>query len=468
MSVGAAPDWRGDVRRLLATPGARVHMLGAGGIGMAGLAHLLAGLGQRVDGCDRGVPRTVDWLKAGGIEVAAGHDPAHLEGADWAVFSPAVGPENPERMMAERMGLPLYRRGQVLAVLAERWRTLAVAGSHGKTTTAAMIAHIMRARGTGVSWCVGGELAPDNAPAGLGSGEWLVAEADESDGTLALYEPELAVITNIEFDHMEYFGEEAELVACFEEFARRAGGVVAGADDAEAARLGRAVGATLFGFGAGADVRAEELVAEANGTRFRLCWAGGGGGAWLPVTGRHNVLNALAAVAACRHMGVEPAAAVAALATFRLPRRRFELVAAAGGLRVVADYAHHPAEIRALIEATRQAGAERIWAVFQPHRYTRTQMLGAQFPAAFAGVAGVILLPVYAASEEPLPGGREQDLLAHFERQGGGAVELAADLEEAAERVAARWQDGDWVLVIGAGDVEALGPMLKERLSRAR
>jgi UDP-N-acetylmuramate--alanine ligase len=167
-------------------------------------------------------------------------------------------------------------------------------------------------------------------------------------------------------------------------------------------------------------------------------------------------------------MGVEPAAAVAALATFRLPRRRFELVAAAGGLRVVADYAHHPAEIRALIEATRQAGAERIWAVFQPHRYTRTQMLGAQFPAAFAGVAGVILLPVYAASEEPLPGGREQDLLAHFERQGGGAVELAADLEEAAERVAARWQDGDWVLVIGAGDVEALGPMLKERLSRAR
>ena len=466
MTAANGSGWRDDLRRWIGARGSRVHLMGAGGIGMAGVARLLAARGLRVDGCDAGAPRTLDWLRSCGIPSVTGHDPAHLAGADWAVYSPALAPDHPERREAEALGIPLYRRGQVLPVLAERWRTLAVAGSHGKTTTASMAAHLLRACGVDASWCIGGELPPDGAPAGAGTSDWLVIEADESDGTLSNYAPEIAVITNIEFDHMEHFESRAGMVECFEAFARQARAVVAGADDPEAARLGRAVGGISFGFSDGAEYRGEVLEAGPGGTRFAVRTPDGRRReAWLQLTGRHNVLNALAALAACgRQGGVDLDAACAALAGFRLPRRRFEQVAHARGIRVVADYAHHPSEIRSLIAAARQAGAGRIWAVFQPHRYTRTRALGAEFPPAFEGVAGVVLLPVYAASEPPLAGGTSEDLMEHFRRRGSAPVEPARDLADAAARIEARWRPGDWILIIGAGDIEALGPMLAKRL----
>ena len=453
-------NWRDDVRRRIQTPGSRVHLMGVGGIGMAGVARLLAARGLAVTGCDGGAPRTLAWLRSCGIPATTGHAPAHLDGVDWAVFSPALQPGHPERVAAENKGIPLYRRGQVLPVLAELWKTVAVSGTHGKTTTSAMIAHVLRACGADPSWCIGGELPPDGAPAGIGKSDWLAIEADESDGTLAHYAPEIAVITNVEFDHMEHFASKEAMIECFRAFARQAKAVVFCADDPEASKIGAEAGGTSYGFAPGAAFRGEILEAGPAGTRFTVR----GQTVALPLPGRHNVANALGALAACDRCGIALDAAAAALASFALPKRRFEPVAEARGIRIVADYAHHPSEIRALIDAAKQAGAGRIWAVFQPHRYTRTLALGAEFPPAFAGVAGVILAPVYAASEPPLAGGTSEDLLKHFWRHGGTPAEWATDLEEAVEFVAARWKSGDWVLVVGAGDVEDVGPMLKKRL----
>ena len=453
-------SWREEIRRWIRTPGARVHLLGVGGIGMAGVARLLAAKGLAVTGCDGGAPRTLAWLRSCGIPATTGHAPAHLAGIDWAIFSPALQPGHPERVAAEKTGIPLYRRGQVLPVLAESWKTVAVSGTHGKTTTSAMIAHVLRTCGADPSWCIGGELPPAGAPAGIGQSEWLAIEADESDGTLAHYAPEIAVITNVEFDHMEHFDSQEAMIECFRAFARQAKAVVFCADDPEAAKIGAETGGTSYGFAPGAGFRGEILEAGPAGTRFAVR----GQAVALPLPGRHNVSNALGALAACDRCGIALDAAAAALASFALPKRRFELVAEARGIRIVADYAHHPSEIRALIDAAKQAGAERIWTVFQPHRYTRTVALGAEFPPAFAGVAGVILAPVYAASEPPLAGGSSEDLLKHFWRQGGAPAELAKNLAEAADFVAARWKSGDWVLVVGAGDVEDVGPLLKEKL----
>ena len=461
-------SWREEVRRRIRTPGSRVHLMGVGGIGMAGVARLLAAKGLAVTGCDGGAPRTMGWLRSCGIPAATGHDVAHLDGADWAIYSPALRPGHLERAEAERRGIPLFRRGEVLPVLAEGWRTVAVSGTHGKTTTSSMVAHLLRRCGVDASWCIGGELPPDGAPAGVGVSDWLALEADESDGTLAHYAPEIAVITNIEFDHMEHFASKEAMVDCFRAFARQAKAVVCCAEDPEAARVGAAVGGTTYGFGEGADFRATDLRAGPDGTRFEVRAPGGRvAAAFVPLAGRHNVLNALAALAAGDRCGIPLEAACAALGGFAPPRRRFEPVAEARGIRIIADYAHHPSEVRALIDAARQAGAERIWAVFQPHRYSRTLALGADFPPAFDGVAGVILAPVYAASEPPLAGGTSEDLLKHFWRHAGAPAELAKSLEEAADSVAARWKPGDWVLVVGAGDVEEVGPMLAERLSRA-
>ncbi|MDD4341725.1 MAG: Mur ligase domain-containing protein, partial [Kiritimatiellae bacterium] len=262
--------WRAEVRRWIDEPGARVHLMGIGGMGMTGVARLLAARDLRVDGCDSGAPRTLAWLRACGIPATTGHDPAHLDGVDWAIYSPALQPGHPERVAAQQKKIALFPRGQVLPVLAEDWKTIAVAGSHGKTTTAAMLAHILRASGVDASWCIGGELPPDGAPAGVGGADWLVIEADESDGTLAHYAPELAIITNIEFDHMEHFSSNADMEDCFRTYARQARGVIVGADDPVASKIGRALGGVSFGFAADADIRVDIREAGPAGTRFQI------------------------------------------------------------------------------------------------------------------------------------------------------------------------------------------------------
>jgi UDP-N-acetylmuramate--L-alanine ligase/UDP-N-acetylenolpyruvoylglucosamine reductase len=468
MSASTLPaeDSEQALHRILATRSPqRVHLMGVCGVGMAGVASLLKARGFDVSGCDASLGGLARWLELQGVGVAAGHSPDHLAGFDgWVIRTPAVSDEAPELAAARRAGRPVFRRGEVLPRLLDGLDSIAVAGTHGKTTTTTFTAMVLSAAGLQPGWCIGGENSRLGGVASPGGGRCMVVEADESDGTLALYRPEVAVVTNIEFDHMEHFESIEAFEACFARFcgqARRR--VIYGADDPRAARLCAGLPRSrAFGLGASAAVRAVDVVQGSAGSEFLLVADGVTvGRVRLPVPGLHNVLNALAAFAAATEFGVAPADACRALESVSLPRRRFEQVAVTGdGIRVVSDYAHHPSEIRALVAAARPQAGGRLVAVFQPHRYTRTRALGADFPPAFRGVDELVLVPVYAASEPPLEGGTAGDLYARFRDADpattAGRVLLADSLRMAWVHIRGTLRPGDLFLVVGAGDVEAI------------
>jgi UDP-N-acetylmuramate--alanine ligase len=453
------------VCRVLAEPPGAVHMLGIGGVGMAALAVLLKARGHRVSGCDAQRSRVTVRLEALGIPVALGHDPAHLTGQEqFIVRSPAVRDTEPEWRAAAASGAPVFSRGVVLPALAREYICVAVAGCHGKTTTTAMLAHILRASGRPTSFAVGGEVDETGAVAEAQPGGVLALEADESDGTLALYEPTHAVVTNVELDHVDFFRDTDALDACFRRFVLRArGDVWFGADDPGARRAAEGVSrARGFGFAADCHLRGYDVREEGLGIRCALEWMGKAIGTLaLPVPGRTNLLDAMAAMGAAQSVGVDWAESIDALRGFRPVRRRFEIVLRNARATVVSDYAHHPTEIRALLAQARALGAGRRVAVFQPHRYSRTAALGAAFAPAFEGVDRLILAPVYAASEDPAPGGSHLDLAEHFRRH-GRPVETAQSLLEAWGAIRDNWRDGDVLLVIGAGDVETIAAWAAE------
>lgn len=460
-------------RALVAAPrGSAVHLVGLGGVGMAGLAIHLSGRGLAVSGCDASRNRLTDDLERRGLRFAQGHDPAHLDGGvRWVVRSTAVPESSVEIRAARAKGIPVLARGAVLAALLEGRTSVAVGGTHGKTTTTAMIAQALRRAGLDPGYCIGGEVALLGGVAGVGGGRLLVVEADESDGTLALYRPDIAVVTNIELDHLEHFDGEDGLVACFDRFvkgARRR--VIFCADDPRAAALCASLpGARSYGWSPAAEVRGIVRESAADGVRVEVTVRGRRAGAFrLPVGGTHNAQNALAAVAVTEELGEPFEAAAEALAGFCPARRRFEIVAEARGVTVVSDYAHHPTEIRAVMRTAAARPARRRLAVFQPHRYTRTRALGPDFPPAFEGADDILLLPVYAASEPPLEGGTADDLLQHFREFGGAPVRLAASLEEARAELRRRLQSGDLLLVIGAGDVERIAGWVRDDLIGGR
>ncbi|OGV59544.1 MAG: hypothetical protein A2498_03075 [Lentisphaerae bacterium RIFOXYC12_FULL_60_16] len=442
--------------------GAPVHLVGAGGVGMAGLAVLLRARGLRVSGCDNQPGRFTRWLESKGIPVMIGHDPTHLaDGVDWVIRSTAVPDEAPELVQARRLGLPVVHRGCVLPRLLDGRVSVAVSGTHGKTTTSTFIALLLTRAGLAPDWAIGGEVPLLGGVAGCGDGSRMVVEADESDGTLSNYAPSLAVITNIEFDHMEHFADVQAFERCFESFADQAGKVIYGADDRRASRLmaGRP-GAVGFGFSEGALYRAVDIRANGSSQQFGLERGGQRlGGIRLPMPGRHNVLNALAALAVCLEWGVPFDVLAEAADGLALPGRRFERVTEAGGVAVFSDYAHHPSEVAALVRMVRDLPYRRRVVVYQPHRYTRTLALKVDFPPAFEGVDELILAPVYGASEPPLAGGMIQDLYAAFRSSGtatAGHVYLADSLHHAWQAVRRLVKRGDALLVVGAGDVEQI------------
>ena len=453
---------------MLARRTGRIHFVGVCGVGMAGLAALLAEAGFEVDGCDRAPNRLARWLEAKGVAVSDGHDPEHVgRGADLVVRSAAVRPDAPEIRVAEQSGVPVFSRGEVLSRFP--WPGLvAVGGTHGKTTTTAFVAQLLSYAGREPSWCVGGEVSGCGCVgvAASGKGDVTVVEADESDGTLALYRSDVAVVTNIEFDHMEHFRSEEAVRECFRAFMRNAETVVYCGDDAEACRVsGVACGAKCtgrfvsYGFGGACDVGAVDVVDGGMSQEFTLvCGGENHGRVRLNVPGRHNILNALAAAAVGLELGVTVDEVTAGLAEVHLPGRRFEVVGSLRGARVISDYAHHPSEIAALVRTAGGLDPNRILAVFQPHRYTRTLALGGAFPAAFDGVAEVVLLPVYAASEGPLAGGTVWDLYARFREAGwpAGTVCVATSLEQAWLYAGRKAGAGDVILIAGAGDVGEL------------
>jgi UDP-N-acetylmuramate--L-alanine ligase/UDP-N-acetylenolpyruvoylglucosamine reductase len=463
---------REALAKRLAMPGAGVHLAGICGVGMAGLAALLKARGLTVSGCDLMVNRLAGWLRERGIPVAERHAPEHLTaGVSWVIRSAAVPDTEPEIAEALDRGLPVFRRGEVLAALAGGAGGIAVGGTHGKTTTTAFVAQLLTAAGRDPTFCIGGEVVPLGGVARAGAGPETVVEADESDGTLALYQPGLAVVTNIEFDHMEHFAGVEEFEDCFRTFIRAASRrVIYCADDPRAARLCAPHPLALaYGLGASAALRATDLKESAGATTFTVHLQGQALGAFtVPAPGRHNVLNALAALAACLEVGTPPDVLREGLARVALPRRRFERFIDRDDVIIISDYAHHPGEIAALVRAAQRLHRPRLIAVFQPHRYTRTLALGRDFPASFNGLSEVVLCPVYAASEVPLEGGTTWDLYAHCRALATPRVTVASSLTHAWDYLRNQLRLGDVLLVIGAGDVDRIAVWARDELRDTR
>lgn len=463
-----------------------VHLVGVGGAGMSVVARLLAAHGVRVQGSDAKESETLAALRADGVRVWAAHDASHVQGVDTVVVSSAVRDTNPELAAARAAGLRVLHRSQALATLMAQGRSVAVAGAHGKTTTSAMIATVLRGAGLDPSFAIGGTvLTADGPVAGghLGS-DVLVAEADESDGSFLNYAPDVAVVTNVEPDHLDHYGSRAAFEQAFVDFAARIapdGTLVACADDPGARSLAetRTAGGgavVTYGTAADADVRVSDVAPVTDDGRagVRATLSGTVGTARLDglelrlrVPGHHNALNATAAVVTALLLGVQPAAALVGAHGFLGTGRRFEARGEAAGVRVVDDYAHHPTEVAALLAAARPVAAGgRVLVLFQPHLFSRTATFAHEFARALGAADEVVVTGVYAAREDPDPSVGAHTIVDLVDDPAvvASAVE---DRVEAAHAIADAARRGDLVLTVGAGDVTELGAVVLERL-RAR
>ncbi len=422
----------------------RLHFVAIGGAGMSGLALVCHRLGAGVSGSDRAEGPYMEHLRAGGLEPRVGHD-AELVPADAeVVISTAVGEDNPELAVARERGQRVMHRGELLAELCELKRLIAVAGTHGKTTTAGMLAHALRAIGGDPAFLLGGELpgAGDGAVAtnaGWGDGEWIVAEADESDASFLHLRPEIAVVTNVELDHHSRWSSRAELLEAFRRFCEPSSGIALPA------------GAGLDTLAGGQRVEAFDL--QRPGPELRL-----------GVPGRHNLLNARAALAALALAGSDLGEAGEALESFPGMLRRLELKGHRGGAVIYDDYAHHPTEVAAALSALRELAPRRLIAVFQPHLYSRTKALASRFGRALAAADEIAVLEVYAAREEPvgpLAGVSGLDVArAAADHAGGRPVWWLVDGERAERALGPRLREGDLLVTIGAGDIYRLADAL--------
>jgi UDP-N-acetylmuramate--alanine ligase len=452
----------------------RVHMVGIGGAGMSGIARILLDRGGQVSGSDAKESRGVRALRARGAQIRIGHDASSLDllpGGPTAVITThaAIPKTNPELVEARRRGIPVVLRPAVLAKLMAGRTTLMVTGTHGKTTTTSMLIVALQHCGRDPSFAVGGELGEAGTNAHHGSGDCFVAEADESDGSLLEYTPNVAVVTNIEADHLDFFGSPEAYIAVFDSFAERiapGGALVVCVDDAGAASLAErvaALGIRVLRYGTAGDGLAGTLLSwEQLGTEavahIQLDGEVHPRVMRLSVPGRHMALNALGALLAAVEIGADADCVLDGLAGFEGVRRRFDMIGTAAAVRVFDDYAHHPTEVRATLEAVRtlleQSGAGRSLVVFQPHLYSRTQAFAAEFGAALDGADQVFVLDVYGAREQPIAGVSGASVAEHV----SVPVHYLRDLSAVAEAVAAAAEPGDVVVTMGAGDVTMLAP----------
>jgi UDP-N-acetylmuramate--alanine ligase len=458
----------------------RVHFTGIGGAGMSGIARVMLARGIPVSGSDQAGSEQLAALAALGAQVHTGHAAANVAGADTVVFSTAIRADNPELMEARRRGLRVLHRAAALASVMTGRRGIAVAGTHGKTTTTSMVTTVLRHCGAAPGYVIGGILAETGLGAEDGTGGDFVVEADESDGSFLMLAPEAAVVTSIEADHLDNYGSLAEIEAAFAGFARRIrpGGIlVACADDRGAAALAASarslpVRVRTYGLAAGADYQLSEVAAEGMAVR----WTVRGGpetGAEPPlaarlrvgVPGRHNALNATAAFAVAVELGLPAGQVTAGLAAYRGARRRMEPKGEADGVLVLDSYAHHPTEIAADLHAARDIVAGgRVIAVFQPHLFSRTRIFAAEFGSALGLADEVIVLDVYAAREDPEPGVTGELIAVQVPGSRARFVPVRTGVPAA---VVAAAKPGDLVLTMGAGDVTTLGPRILDEL-RAR
>ena len=443
----------------------RVHFIGIGGIGMSGIAEILLTLGYSVSGSDLRHSPATERLQRLGASMFEGHAAANVVGSGVVVASSAIHTDNPEIAEAQRRKIPVIPRAEMLAELMRLKYGVAIAGMHGKTTTTSMIASVLGAGGLDPTLVVGGRVDTLGSNARLGTSQYLVAEADESDRSFLKLSPILAVVTNLDREHMDCYRDMADVEDAFIDFMDRVpfyGAVVACSDNPRLLALLPRVRRRVFTYGTGpqADYIVRTLPLSPGQTvgsgmpvrsRFEVVADGSVLGPFaLLVPGLHNVLNATAAVAIGHQLEIAPEAMIAGLGDFRGVDRRFQKMGCVRGVAVVDDYGHHPTEIRATLQAAHECKYGRIHVIFQPHRYTRTRDLMPEFAQAFAGAASVEVLDVYAASEAPIPGIDAEALVA---ATGQAGIRYAPSLAEAAERAAAAAEDGDLILTLGAGNV---------------
>jgi UDP-N-acetylmuramate--alanine ligase len=446
----------------------RVHFVGIGGIGMSGIAELLANLNYEVSGSDARRSDVTDRLAGLGVRIGIGHEAANVGDADVVVVSSAIAPANPEIAEARRRHVPVIPRAEMLAELMRLRFGIAIAGAHGKTTTTSMVAVMLERAGLDPTAVIGGRLSAFGSNARLGQGEYMVAEADESDRSFLKLSPSIAVITNIDHEHLETYGTFDRLVDAFVDFAGRVpfyGAVVACLDDGPVRemlpRIGRRT--ITYGFSDAADVAGHSAQSDGRSSqcavRYSIRGVPGGSGEGtiaLKVPGLHNLQNALAAVAVGLELGVPFGRITQALAEFRGAERRYEVRGSASGVTVVDDYGHHPTEIAAVLRAARSGNPGRIIAVFQPHRYSRTRDLLGDFGPALSEADVVVLTDIYAAGEAPIPGATSEALASAI-RPHVRDLRVVSGLVDIPTLVRDLVREGDLVLTLGAGSIGGVG-----------
>jgi UDP-N-acetylmuramate--alanine ligase len=449
--------------------GKRVHFIGIGGAGMSGLARISLSHGISVSGSDAKDSSVVKALQALGATISTQHAASNVDGADLVVYSTAISATNPELLRAQELKLTTLTRAAALSILMSESKSIAVAGTHGKTTTSSMMAVALQACGADPSFAIGGTITASGSNAHRGTGEIFVAEADESDGSFIEYHPYAAIVTNIEHDHVDFFATPEDVASAFKDFAATIAHdgflTYCGDDDGANALASTITSCALISYGTGddCDLRLDSIELEAMGSRARAIWRGKVVGfIELGVPGHHNLLNAAAVLATGLNLGFTAPELLTGLAVFRGTGRRFELKGTVHGIRVIDDYGHHPTEIDVTLKAARRfAGEGRLIVIFQPHRYSRTKAFSSQFAKVLDGADRAIVLEVYAASEKPIAGVTSRlitDAMSHGE--------YIPNFIEVTDSVIESAQPQDVIITLGAGDVSSLAPIIVDGLSR--
>jgi len=448
----------------------RIHFIGIGGIGMSGIAEILLNLGYKISGSDLNRSPITERLGRMGATVFEGHAAEHILGADVIVYSSAIARSNPEFAAARERGVPTVMRGELLAELMRLKYGIAVAGSHGKTTTTSMTAAVLHGAGKDPTVVVGGRVGQMGSNARVGKSDFLLVEADESDGSFLKLAPILAVITNVDREHLDHYSSDEAIENAFVEFANKApfyGSAILCIDDPALRRLLPRVERRVrtYGVSADADLRVSEVESQGLLSRFRLTLEGEDLGVFeVQSVGAHNALNAAAAALVGLELGATPDEIREGLRGFIGVDRRFQLRGRRAEVSVVDDYGHHPTEIAATLAAAQSCGFNRVHVLFQPHRYSRTELLADEFALCFGASTTLTVVDVYSAGEEPRPGADSPTLTARIRAASQPDAVYAASMEEAVQRVAALAEPGDVILTLGAGNVWRAGDTILEAL----
>ncbi len=453
-------------------PSQRVHFIGIGGIGMSGIAEILLTMGYAVSGSDQRSSPTTERLERLGATLYVGHAAANSAASDVVVTSSAVAKDNPEVLEARARKIPVIQRAEMLAELMRLKYGIAIAGMHGKTTTTSMVAAVLAGGELDPTVVVGGRVDALGSNARLGKSHYLVAEADESDRSFLKLSPILAVVTNLDREHMDTYADMADIEGAYLMFMDKVpfyGAVTACVDNAMLKAILPRVTRRVYTYGESAEADFRLRVLAGSGAAHATFEVNARGLVLGPfelhVPGKHNLLNATAAVAIGVQLGIAPEKIAAGLASFRGVDRRFQIRGIAAGVTVIDDYGHHPTEIKATLQAARECGYKRVLVLFQPHRFTRTRDLMADFAAAFGDADAVQVTEIYAASEQPIEGITGESLAVAIRAGSGGRVMYAGSIAEGVERLAEDARAGDMVLTLGAGSVSQAGPMLLEALN---